>query len=91
MEINHEWCYTPVIPGLECANGVAHESQASLGYIVISHLGKQANKQNPTGMARETAQWVKVLPAEADDLSSVSGTHIVEGENQIYHIVLRPH
>lgn len=28
------------------------------------------------------AQWVRVLEAQTDSLGSITGTHIVEGENQ---------
>jgi hypothetical protein len=90
MEISHVWCHTHVIPALECKLG-ACEFQASLSYIVICCLRKQTNRQNPTGTARETAQWVKVLIAEPDDLGSIPRAHTVEGEKQIYHIVLWPH
>jgi hypothetical protein len=34
------------------------------------------------------AQWVRVLAAKSDDLSSKPGTHImVEGEDQLFPVV----
>lgn len=36
------------------------------------------------------AQRVKVLAAELDDSSSITGTHIVEGDNQLLQVVLWP-
>ena len=36
----------------------------------------------------ETAQWVKGLAAKSDDLSSILGTHKVEGESQLLQVVL---
>lgn len=32
------------------------------------------------GVLGKMPQWVKVLAAELDDLSSISGTHMVEGD-----------
>lgn len=32
-------------------------------------------------MASEIGQWLRVLAVKSDDRSSISGTHIVEGEN----------
>lgn len=34
------------------------------------------------------AQWVKVLAAMPDDLSSVPGTRMIEGENWLPRVVL---
>lgn len=34
------------------------------------------------------AHWVTALAAKPDVLSSVPGAHGVEGENQVYHLVL---
>ena len=36
------------------------------------------------------AQWVKVLATKLRDLSSIHGTHVVNGENGISLIVLSP-
>ena len=38
--------------------------------------------------AGEMSQWVKVLAAEKDNLSSVPRTHVVEGENRFLQVFL---
>ena len=47
--------------------------------VAISNLDWNKSAQE----LREMAQQVKALATKSDDLSSISGTHIVEGENQL--------
>lgn len=44
--------------------------------------------QNKAERVSMMAQWVKALDAKPDDLSSVPGIHIIEGENQLLEVVL---
>lgn len=37
------------------------------------------------------ACWVKALAVKPDDLPSVPGTHMAEGENRLLEVVLGPH
>lgn len=40
------------------------------------------------GLARWMVQWVKVLASKPSDLSSIPGTQLVGGENQLSQTVL---
>lgn len=41
-----------------------------------------------TNKASEMGQWIKILTAKSCDSSSVSGVHVVEGENSQSQVVL---
>lgn len=62
----------------------AHEFKASLGYTVRSYLEEKKNSMEGQGDGC-LGNCAAAIP---DDLSSVPGTHGVEGESQVYHLVL---
>lgn len=51
--------------------------EPQLCLIQMSHLS-----------ACKMSQWIKVLPAKSEDPSLISGTQMVEGENQTIQVVL---
>lgn len=58
-----------------------------LRFHPLESLGKNRKIKNKACFkkkfmkADEMAQWIKVLAAKLDYLSSISGTHVVGGEN----------
>lgn len=53
---------------------------------------KEVGRKNPVqkclGRAGKVMQWVKILIAKLENLSSISGTQMVEGENQLLSVAL---
>lgn len=53
---------------------------------VIRHIPSDPHRGGVTAAFKnegsgKMAQWVKILAAKPDNLSSIPGTHVVEGEN----------
>ena len=69
--------YTPVILSFKRLRCTDPEFKASLIYRAILF---QTNRQSPQERANETALW-EVCLLYPDDLTSMSPTHMVKGEN----------
>lgn len=37
--------------------------------------------------SRKMSQWINVFALKPDDLSRIPGTHTVEEENQLFHVI----
>lgn len=58
------------------------------GPSLAENTGLPFQRKNVHPTSREVSQWVKGLAAKPDELSSISGIHMVEGKNQHLQVAL---
>lgn len=83
------WCMpvTPVLEEQRQADRRAHWP-ASLAKIVSPRNRRGTVPQKLTWKAGKVTQQVRALAFKSDNLSSIPGPHMVEGENQVWQVVL---